>query len=122
MPVSHLVDIARGCVLTTLEGTVTTEELVENSLAMARNDEIGHCRVELVDLTGVVGETVDSAVLREIAGNLKRAVHIERMAVLASRELDYGLARMFQAYASDGPVDVRVFRDRDEALTWLGLD
>jgi hypothetical protein len=116
------VDIARACVWTRFEGTVTTDEILANSAAMAENGDVDHARVELVDLTGVVSEDVDTAVLREIADNLKRATKIQRMAVLADRELHYGLARMFQAYASDSPVAVRVFRDRDEALAWLGLD
>jgi hypothetical protein len=121
MPVSHRVDLSRGCVMTTFEGTVTTSEILANADVMSRNEEVDHCHVELVDLTAVVGDEVDTSVIREVAANLKHAIHIKRMAVLASSELQYGLARMFQAYAGDAPVEVSVFRERGEALSWLGL-
>ena len=43
-----------------------------------------------------------------------------RMAILVARDVEYGLARMWQAYVEnkwDG--DDQVFRSRDEAVRWL---
>ncbi len=42
------------------------------------------------------------------------------LAVLTSREVDFGLARMFQLMTEDGfPVAIRIFRARSEALSWI---
>jgi len=40
-------------------------------------------------------------------------------AVVADQDVTYGLSRMGQAYMEGLPVDFQVFRNRDEALSWL---
>lgn len=42
-------------------------------------------------------------------------------AIVVSRDLDYGICRVFQAYADGLPWDTMVFRDLESALTWLGF-
>ncbi len=42
-----------------------------------------------------------------------------KLALLASRELYFGLSRMFEAYGDDIPIDIHAFRSLDEALDWL---
>ena len=43
-----------------------------------------------------------------------------RFAIVASRDLYYGMARQFQIWADDAQnFSVGVFRDRDEAIKWL---
>jgi tetrahydromethanopterin S-methyltransferase subunit E len=44
-----------------------------------------------------------------------------RVAMVATTDVHYGLSRMYQAFRSDSPLDLRVFRDMREARTWLGL-
>jgi hypothetical protein len=61
--------------------------------------------------------------IREIA----RFIHerqpekpLPRLAVVATRDLEFGLARMFETWREDRSTDVRVFRDYDEAVRWAG--
>ena len=42
-----------------------------------------------------------------------------RNAVVASSDLHFGLARMYEALTSDLPVNLSVFRDMDEARAWV---
>jgi hypothetical protein len=44
-----------------------------------------------------------------------------RTAIVCSREVDYGLSRMFQSFASVQhiPFEIKVFRDIQEARKWL---
>ncbi|MEP6573605.1 MAG: hypothetical protein ABJD11_12950 [Gemmatimonadota bacterium] len=42
-----------------------------------------------------------------------------RWAVLAANLADYGMGRLQEIRSEDGPVDIRVFTDRDEALRWV---
>ncbi len=45
-----------------------------------------------------------------------------KTAVLVAGDLNYGLARMFEAYVDSAPNDVMVFRDVESALKWLGRE
>lgn len=42
-----------------------------------------------------------------------------RVCIVVSRDLDYGLARMFEAYAENLPFTLRIFRKRSQAESWL---
>lgn len=42
----------------------------------------------------------------------------QRVALLASTDLSYGVMRMLAAWAEDSGIDVDVFRDSDEAFRW----
>ena len=42
-----------------------------------------------------------------------------RVALVASGDLEYGFARMYEAYAEHLPFELMVFRDLDEARRWL---
>lgn len=42
----------------------------------------------------------------------------ERMAFVTQREVDYGMARMFEALRHEARTAFRVFRDYDEAMHW----
>lgn len=45
-----------------------------------------------------------------------------RMSMYVSRDLEYGLNRMWHVFIEDGwDVEGNVFRSRDEALEWLGF-
>jgi len=65
--------------------------------------------------------TVDD--IRRIAGfggDRKDETGGGRVAVVVSRDLEFGLARMLTVYLSNlVESDYRVFRSRDEALDWL---
>jgi len=41
-----------------------------------------------------------------------------RVAFVTGRDVDYGLARMFQVYRQHPSTQVRVFRDYEEAVSW----
>ena len=41
-----------------------------------------------------------------------------RIAFVAPRDTDFGLARMFEVFREDPRTEFRVFRDYDEALDW----
>lgn len=42
-----------------------------------------------------------------------------RAAILVARDVDFGIARMFSAFAEQVDVEYRVFRDRQLAIDWL---
>jgi hypothetical protein len=54
-------------------------------------------------------------------GRLGRGA-LTRCAVVVSTPLQYGLARMFAAYAIHGGINVAIFHDEPTARGWLGRD
>lgn len=41
-----------------------------------------------------------------------------KVAFVTERDVDFGMARMFEVYREDSRTDFRVFRDYDEAIRW----
>jgi hypothetical protein len=48
-----------------------------------------------------------------------QAVDDARSAIVVSRDVAFGMARMYQAWMDDQPVKVRVFHEIEEARAWL---
>jgi hypothetical protein len=44
----------------------------------------------------------------------------KRIAIVTRRDVDFGMARMFEVYREDPATAIRIFRDYDEALGWAG--
>ena len=64
---------------------------------------------------------VSSSNIREIAQFIFRyqpATPPSRVAWVTPRDVDFGLARMFEVFREDPRTDFRVFRDYDEAVCW----
>jgi hypothetical protein len=53
--------------------------------------------------------------------NLSGITMRPRVAVVAPKDLSFGLARMYDAFADSIPWNFVVFRAMDAALAWLGL-
>jgi hypothetical protein len=44
-----------------------------------------------------------------------------KIAFVTNRDVDFGMARIFGAHRDDSITAFRVFRDRDEAIDWVGI-
>ena len=53
------------------------------------------------------------------AGHIQQRGAQYKLALLASRELYFGLSRMFEAYGDEIPIDIHAFRSMEDALDWL---
>ncbi len=56
------------------------------------------------------------------ANHIKQRGASYRLALLATKDLFFGLSKMFAAYGDEIPIDIHVFRSMDEALDWLHAD
>lgn len=72
-----------------------------------------------------IEESISSDELRDVAAlGRKRACDLgapRRTAVLVPSDLQFGQARMYQAYSDDLERSLRVFRDFEGAARWLDL-
>ena len=58
-------------------------------------------------------------VARRVSHHVASRLEEGKLAVIAPRDLLFGMARMYEMLRDDSPVEVRVFRERDEAESWL---
>lgn len=80
---------------------------------------------EFADLRGADLAGVSTKGLQRLAWmseeNQADADEVPRSAVLVDRDVNYGLARMYDALAADSQETVRLFHDVQEAADWLGV-
>jgi len=64
---------------------------------------------------------VDAAGVREIAQFIltSQPVPPPKVALVTAREVDFGMARMLEAYRENPATEVQVFRDYEAASSWV---
>jgi hypothetical protein len=123
MSVQSTVDPNSGVIVHAVSGMLDIDEVVSALERIVNHPLFRPGAHVLWDFSGARSGNLDARELR----NLVRQVG-ERMdgrgegyktALVAPRDVDYGLARMYEAYASELPVELCVFRSSGEAWDWL---
>jgi hypothetical protein len=123
MPILHTINEELGVVLSTWMGSVSDDNVVEayRQLYMDKRWKPGYHEIadmRDVDVSGLTGKGV-----REVSAMVESYTRgkCERFktAVIASEDLPFGLARMYEAVSDESPESVRVFRDVKAALEWM---
>jgi len=117
-------DAARNLLFVRFTGELSEEDLVKYAQRAAANPAIPPAHDELIDLSRAEIADLQSHTLRRIAelfAGGDRTPERSRVALVAADDVSYGLSRMYQAFRSHSPLDLRVFRDVAEARAWLGL-
>src|SRR6185369_13661418 len=103
MPASYRLDPARRLVLTHSSGVLTDREVREVYEAIRKDPAFESTFQQLCDLRDVTEITATVETLRDLARS-----HIfeagTRRAFVVARDVDYGMSRLFQAYALEGAV------------------
>lgn len=124
MPVRQLWEPQLRTLFVTASGPVSDQEFVDFALKLVECSDIPPARKELWDLSGLERTDVETASLRETASTFRdrdKTVFETRVAILATSDVAFGLARMYQSFRGDSTVELEVFRGRAAALEWLGL-
>src|SRR5262249_44255536 len=118
MPIRYNIDTGQRVVLATPYGLLTDTEVFDYQKEVWSRPDISGYN-ELVDMTGVSQiASVSGARLEELArlsSSMDPPASSSRLAIVATTDLHFGLARMYQArreMASKGAREVRVFRSR----------
>jgi hypothetical protein len=106
-----------------LKGQYEPKDIIEQFLAGLADPGCPKKVSLLVDVTrSVVLETRAAQEIRRIAEFLAPyRDRIGRCAVIAERDVHFGLGRVGSAYSEDVGVEAGVFRDLESALRWLGF-
>ena len=110
-----LVQIAAG----TLSGAQilsTVEERFDSDSSVARYKYclLDYSETEIINIS--TEEIITAASIYALAAKINPDIVV---AIVASEDIIYGLARMWESYAKDIPWEKMVFRKRDEAEKWI---
>lgn len=105
----------------TIEGSASREELLGIVGSLKSEDRTKNV---IWDATHGTVETIGAEDLRRIARFLKAGHGMRqggKTGLVGPEDLDYGIGRMFQAYArlENLTVEYRIFRTLDEAIAWI---
>ena len=115
-----------GLVITYFTGRVSDEEFVDLYRRMLNDEEYVPGTDELADLRDVESLNLSALALRRVEElTEERYAGTDasfRTAIVAPRDQAYGIGRMYEVFAEEGPENVRVCRDMEDALEWLQIE
>jgi hypothetical protein len=120
MPITYEIDAPRGRIRTACVGVVTLPQVMAHFDALQRDPSRPDRLDVLLDLTEI--ETPPQA--PQIRAVADRVGFLENLvfgpcAIVADREVVFGMARMFEVLARGHFAAIRTFRRRAEAEEWL---
>jgi len=124
MPVEHRFDPDLGTLFARGIGRVTDAEMLAYAKQVASDHVLPAGHRQLMDLRRVETFDLTADGLRDVASifvRLERDPDQARVAIVVEADVGFGIARMYQAFRDESAVPLRVFRDLDEACSWLGL-
>jgi hypothetical protein len=120
LPVRHVIDKEHRLVLTIGEGCMTFDETKRHQDTLLSDPDFDPKFDQLIDVTTATRFELSPDEAKELA-NRPIVSPTSRRAFVASQPAIYGWGRFMEIYHADRAL-VRVFYDRDEALTWLGVE
>jgi hypothetical protein len=121
MPYSFTVDSVRKRITVRASGEFSMGDILSFRAALLAHPEVGPDMHALIDGRDVT-EMPTPRELRILASNtegFRRRFGSMRIAMLASSDYVLGMLRMYKAVLQGGPLIMEIFRDPDEARTWL---
>ncbi len=122
MPVSYRIDPAQKIVYTTFEGEVTDQQFLRHTQEIESDPEIDGSFVELIHANTSSMEGVTSSGVRAVADVIRVSTAIRKIGIVASQNVEFGLARMVVLLTEESPIEVQVFRAQADARSWLGIE
>ena len=118
MPVSYVIDVKNKVVIVTVTGTLTVHDVLEFRKQIASDPAFDSSFSQLGDMSGAKAD-LSAHEVKMLAESSPFALGARR-AFVGTSPVVYGLGRMFEIMRGlRGDQDIRVFRDRDEAMAWL---
>ena len=120
MPITYEIDLARGRVVTICFGVVRLQEVMAHFDALQADGNRPQRLDVLLDLTKLTSPP-EAPQIRAVADRvaLVNELVFGTCAIVADREVVFGMARMFEVFARGHFAAIRIFRQRAEAVEWL---
>lgn len=123
MPITSHIDPASGLITLTVHGPVDGA-MIKQALEAVVEDPLFTLGADVLwDFAEARGQNPSGEGIQDLVrfvGSLReKRGSGYRVAIVTRGDLEYGFARMYEAYAENLPFVLKVFRDRDEATLWL---
>ena len=106
-------------------GKIQDDEFLDYYRSFFESDTFDPSRNLLVDLREANSSTRSVEILRKFAefarATLKGLTASTKVAVVAPKDVSFGLARTYEAFTNSVPWDFKVFRAIEDSLAWLDL-
>ena len=124
MAILHTINQEHGVVLSTWVGVISDSDLLQSYKQLYEDERWKPGFHEIVDAREAQVSDVTSTGLRRLSSMVEGYVAGVgfRTAIVASKDLHFGLARLYEAVSDASPETVMVFREMDEAIEWIGVD
>jgi len=121
MAISYRIDSAQKAIYTALVGEVTDQQLLRHAGEIEGDPEIDGSFVELIQADTNSMKGVTGSGVRAAADALRASTAIRKLGIVASRNEEFGLGRMVELLADESLIEIQVFRDQEDARSWLGI-
>ena len=118
------IDTERNLVTLALRGQMSGQEVMLAVRNVWAHPDFRPEMLSLIDLRELqaVAETADIVKIAHFFKRQSQGVQWGKVAVVVSAVLSYGSTRMFGAYADSTGIELGVFYELDEAMSWLGFE
>ena len=111
-----------GMIVHTIDGAISLDEALSAFDRATADERFRPSMNVLWDFTNgtILGGATDE--IQELSKAFSRRLEhsaFHKAAVAAPQDLAYGIARMYEGFSGEQPVDLNVFRSREEAMSWL---
>jgi hypothetical protein len=120
MPISYHIDRTRNLIYSTGAGWLSEEEILDLQQRAQRDPDFSPTFYQLHDLRAA-SFNVSYAGIEQLARTALPKPG-SRIAIVVDSTLGFGLARMFESMRFESGEDIGVFREINDARTWLELD
>jgi hypothetical protein len=117
----YKIDVADRLVRVRVHGTLSDADLLEGDRALRDDPEFDPAYYQLVDLREADGSSVTAAGIGSLAARPPLFTPTARRAIVVRSELGFGMGRMFELQRDGQSGEIRVFRDLQQARSWLDL-
>jgi hypothetical protein len=121
VPIYYRIDPERRRIWTTCTGNVTPKEISQHFQDLARDPNRPDRLNVLLDLTEMTS-LPETNQLKSVSNDLKRHqrnMQFRACAIVAPRNVLFGMMRMFQVLAQNSFTTSQVFRTTEDAEAWL---
>ncbi len=122
MPIITTIDSEKGIRIHTVTGEVTADDFRTALTKVHTSPDSQSTMNGLWDLRAATGDfsTVDIDRMADFVGSQWGNIGPHKIALVVSRDVDFGLARMYeQLLEMQSTIELMVFRDSEEATRWL---
>ncbi len=120
MPTSYRTDKSLGLDFTKGQGVLTEQDILTHELRLREDPDFDPSYNQLIDVRDVIEFAALAAEMRTIS-TYRLFNERSRRAIVAEKDIYFGMARMYEMLRDIEPDQIKVFRDMAEARRWLGV-